>query len=298
MLISGKKIWIIDMHEEFIFPPPADRRSPFRLHLAGSSYCNGNYRIEMKKQDFYCVFEYVERGRGTLVVDGREFFPEAGDVYIVPISGERRYRSDAGDPWVKHWFNVSGSFVTELLRLYSLENVHLVRAFSRPELFTDGLARLRRHPEEAHMPAGPDIIGGIINQLAADVLKSSEVFHLVSDEGRAMQQYLEKRIFSPMPPLAELSKLVSRSEAQLIRIFKRDFGETPYQYLLRRKLAAAQELLHCTRRTIKQIADDLCFSNEYYFAGLFKKKTGCAPGRYRRLGERGEIIEFELPRFD
>ena len=282
------------MHEEFIFPPAADPRSPFRLHLAGSSYCDGTYRIDKRKQDFYFVFEYIERGRGTLMIDDMEYAPEAGDVYIVPNSGRCSYWSSAEDPWVKHWFNVSGPLVTELLRLYSLENIHLVRHFSRPELFTEGLQKLRLHPELAHLPLGPEIISSIIAQIADDVLTRQDVNQSISDEGRLLREFLEKQIFQPMPSLAEMARLLRRSEIQTTRIFRRDFGEPPYQYLLKRKLAAAQELLHGTRRTIKQISADLHFSNEYYFAGLFKRKVGHSPGWYRRMVEAGKVIRFDI----
>lgn len=282
------------MQEDFIFPPPPDPRSPFRLHLAGTSYCDGNYRIELRECDLYFVFEFVESGRGQLQIDGVEYFPKKGDLYWIPNSGQRSYWSSAEDPWVKHWFNVSGPLVAELLRLYSLENVHLVRNFSRPELFTEGLQKLRRHPEQAHLPLGPEIISSIIAQIADDVLTRQDVNHPISDEGRQLREFLEKHIFLPMPSLAEMARLLHRSEIQTTRIFRRDFGEPPYQYLLKRKLAAAQELLHCTRRTIKQISADLHFSNEYYFAGLFKRKVGHSPGRYRRMVEAGKVIRFDI----
>ncbi len=282
------------MQEKFIFPPPADPRSPFRLHLAGTSYCDGNYRIHMQKHDFYFVFEYVESGSGTLEIDGRTYTPEAGDVYIVPNSGERKYRSSFKQPWVKHWFNVSGPLVAELLQLYKLENTHLVTRFSRPELFIEGLEKLRKNPEKAHLPLGPDILGSIIAQLADDVLSRSDDNLPASEEGRKLRDFLEKQISREMPSLEAMGKLLARSSVQTIRIFRRDFGETPYQYLLKRKLIAAGELLQCTRRTVKQISADLCFDNEYYFARLFKKKIGYSPGLYRKLAREGKVIKFAI----
>ena len=119
------------MHEEFIFPPAADPRSPFRLHLAGSSYCDESYRIDKQKRDFYFVFEYIERGRGRLMINDMEYAPEAGDVYIVPNSGRCSYWSSADDPWVKHWFNVSGPLVAELLPAGQFERLQDVISVER-----------------------------------------------------------------------------------------------------------------------------------------------------------------------
>ena len=282
------------MQEDFIFPPPPDPRSPFRLHLAGTSYCDGNYRIELRERDLYFVFEYVESGRGQLQIDGVEYFPKAGDLYWIPDSGRRSYWSSSEEPWIKHWFNVSGPLVPELLKLYSLENVRLIHNFSRPELFTDGLARLQKAPQQAHLPLGPDILHAILAQAAADLLTDKDKQHSFSEEGVLLRDYLDRQIFRPMPDLETMSRVLRRSPVQTIRIFRRDFGETPYQYLLKRKLAAAQELLLCTRQSVKQISAGLYFSNEYYFAGLFKKKTGLSPGRYRREAGEGTLVDFNI----
>ena len=109
--------------------------------------------------------------------------------------------------------------------------------FSRPELFSEGLQKPRRHPEQAHLPLGPEIISAIIAQIADDVLTRQDVNHSISDEGRQLREFLEKHIFLPMPSLAEMARLLHHCEIQTTRIFRRDFGESLYQYLLKRKLA-------------------------------------------------------------
>ena len=278
------------MREDFFFPPPADGNAPFRLHLAGTSRCDGSYHIVMHPFDTYYVLEYIESGRGSLKVNGEEVFPEAGDLYLVPNVGDREYSSSADRPWVKHWFNVSGLFVSTLLELYRLENVRIVRRFSRPELFTEGLRRLRENPAQAHLPLGPEIVGAILAQAAADMRRAADAGEPASAEGRILRDLLDRRLAGPMPSLEELGRQICRSKVQTIRIFRRDFGETPHQYLLRRKLSAAAELLQRTDRTIKEIAQEFGFSSEYYFAAVFKQKCGYSPGVFRRHARRGDSI--------
>ena len=105
------------MREEFIFPPPAPPDSPFQLRLAGTSYCDGSYLIARRNSGDW-VIEFVERGRGTLEVDGRTCHPEAGDLYFVPAGSTHRYWSSAEEPWVKHWMNFSGELIRELVLQY------------------------------------------------------------------------------------------------------------------------------------------------------------------------------------
>ena len=267
------------MKEEFIFSgaPPAD--SPVAVHLAGSSWCDGGYFIERHDCDLW-VAEFVEAGTGTLRVDGRVRHPSAGDLYLVPAFSDHRYESSAESPWIKHWVNFSGPLMPELVRLYRLEGVIHVPGFSRPELFKNVLHQLRVHPREAHSRIGPEFLVALVTAMAAD-LNAAERKHRPSREALELRDWLDTLVFASAPSLDEMAARVSRSRGQTIRLFRNEFGETPVQYLIGRKLEAARELLRGSPVAIKEIADRLHFSDEYYFAAVFKRKTGISPGRYR-----------------
>ena len=72
------------------------------------------------------------------------------------------------------------------------------------------------------------------------------------------------------------------SESQTIRLFKKNFGTTPYTYVLNKKINFAKKLLIDTNLSVKEISTKLCFSDEYYFSNIFKEKVGCSPSQYRR----------------
>ena len=57
---------------------------------------------------------------------------------------------------------------------------------------------------------------------------------------------------------------------------------TPYAYVLGKRIDLSKKLLVDTNLTVKQIADKLCFTDEYYFSNLFKRKVGVSPAAYRR----------------
>ena len=66
-----------------------------------------------------------------------------------------------------------------------------------------------------------------------------------------------------------------------MRYFKKNFGTTPYNYLLNRKIEIAKSLLSSSSWPIKNIAYALSFSDEQYFSCAFTKKTGISPKKYR-----------------
>ena len=71
----------------------------------------------------------------------------------------------------------------------------------------------------------------------------------------------------------------------MIRIFKKIYGVTPYEYLIELRLQTAKILLKDTNLTIKEIADKLVFFDEHYFSSIFLKKVGVRPGVYRKSSE-------------
>ena len=267
------------MREEFIFSGASPVDSPVVIHLAGSSWCDGSYLIERSSSDLW-VIEFVEAGTGTLEVDGRACHPSAGDLYLAPFGACHRYYSSAESPWIKHWINFSGPLMPELLRLFRLEGIIHVPGFSRPELFKQALHQLRLHPQEAHSRIGPEFLMAVVSTMAAD-LRAADHRHRKNPEAQELRNWLDTQIFAPTPSLDEMATKISRSRGQTIRIFKSEYGETPVQYLIGRKIEAARELLRGSPVAIKEIADKLHFSDEYYFASVFKRKTGIAPGRYR-----------------
>ena len=72
------------------------------------------------------------------------------------------------------------------------------------------------------------------------------------------------------------------SKSQISREFKKYFNVTPYQYLLNRRITISQNLLTKTKLSVKEISDSLCFTDEYHFSSLFKKKNGMSPTAYKK----------------
>ena len=83
--------------------------------------------------------------------------------------------------------------------------------------------------------------------------------------------------------IEKLCEYISRSESQTIKIFKEAYGITPYAYFLDKKIGLAKGMLLNTNLSVKQIAYELNFTDEYYFSNVFKSKVGVSPGKYRKI---------------
>lgn len=269
------------MSEMFIFTNRTCENLPLKLHLAGITPGDPKYRI-VRSCSPYFVLEAVRDGFGTLTVNNVQYKVGPGDCYLLPMHGSHFYASDPDLPWVKYWFNFSGSLVPELLLSYRLHGVVLFPGLFMADRFEEMLNRL----ESLDMDRRQTEFAGIITTLIAEISQNYHARHgddiKLSPEAAMLREVLEKHIAKPSPPLALLAKKIGRSEAQMLRIFHREFGTSPIAFLLERKLEQAMILLQDTDLSVKEIAVKLGFNDEFYFSRMFRKKCGHPPREFRQ----------------
>ncbi len=266
------------MREDIInFSGMKEEESNFHLSLAGVSYCDGSYLISRKNSPIF-VFEYVIGGSGTLIHDGVKYLPEKGDVYIVHKGTDHTYFSSADDPWTKIWFNVDGILVERLIEAYGLSDIWLVKSCEVRRIFEKGLSYARKKPVDVHEKTALTI-HRIIQAAAGELKRREDIRH--SPEGLKMKSFIDAN-FAETKDLETLSTLIGRSPSQTIRIFRKEWGRTPYDYVLERRISAAKSMLLGTTFAVKEIASRTGFKDQFYFSNIFKRKTGMAPENYRK----------------
>ncbi|MFT0879110.1 MULTISPECIES: helix-turn-helix transcriptional regulator [Rhodopseudomonas] len=81
--------------------------------------------------------------------------------------------------------------------------------------------------------------------------------------------------------LADMAAAARLSRMHFAALFLRATGMRPHQYLLQRRIAAAQELLLDANQPIIQIAIQVGFQTQAHFTTVFKKITGVTPAKWR-----------------
>lgn len=103
-----------------------------------------------------------------------------------------------------------------------------------------------------------------------------------------VRQYLDEHHNEGLT-LASVSSQLNISEYYLAHIFKQEFGIPPMQYVMKRRIGEAQELLMNTELPVAEVADRLGYSSVCHFNAMFKKNVGMPPGKFRQSFRKGEI---------
>lgn len=81
--------------------------------------------------------------------------------------------------------------------------------------------------------------------------------------------------------VSKIAAKVGLSPSRFHTIYKKLFGTTPIDDVIRARIRKAQLLLQNTDSTAKEISEICGYENETHFNRQFKKHTGTTPGRYR-----------------
>jgi AraC-like DNA-binding protein len=91
--------------------------------------------------------------------------------------------------------------------------------------------------------------------------------------------------------LEALARAAHVSPRHFSREFRRTFGETPYQYLLTRRLERARHLLRTTDLQAGEICLTVGFTSVGSFTTTFRRHVGVSPTEYRRENNRRSALD-------
>lgn len=93
--------------------------------------------------------------------------------------------------------------------------------------------------------------------------------------------YIESNLHLPLR-IAEVAEHVNLSEGYFSVLFHRETGTAFQDYVLRRRIETAQNMLRYSDYSSTEISEILAFSSQSYFIRCFRRKTGMTPRQFRR----------------
>ncbi len=91
--------------------------------------------------------------------------------------------------------------------------------------------------------------------------------------------------------LNEISEISKWSHQHFIKVFTQFIGQTPYQYILQKKIEKAKAVITETDIPLTAVAFDFGFESYSNFFNAFKRETGYSPDFYRKMYRLNKYLE-------
>lgn len=237
-----------------------------------------------RKDDPHAIFQYTLAGFGRFrdgsgsheIGPGMAFLCESHDSDIA-----YGYPKGATAPWRFVFLDFTGQAALiqtrDLIRtygaVYHLPRCHPVLERLLGFRLHKGFACILSQAEGARM----------VNDLLM-ALASSREASAVHQPARQMVGHVHAFIQANMDcefSVGDMAASFNISREHLTRVFKKQAGMGPYQYVLANKIEAACTLLRTTELSVKEVAAHLGFGNVAHFSRAFKRRIRCTPGEYR-----------------
>lgn len=93
-------------------------------------------------------------------------------------------------------------------------------------------------------------------------------------------EYIDKNLHQA-PGNDQLAALLRLNRNSFVRLFAQTVGETPQQYIRRKRIERACEYLHFSNQSIEEIAATLGFADRFHFSRIFRQVMMTPPARFR-----------------
>ncbi|MEY4547980.1 MAG: hypothetical protein RL685_4175 [Pseudomonadota bacterium] len=170
------------------------------------------------------------------------------------------------------------TFASDLPPLFGLFDAHVVDLVRRLESQALGGQPLGKAYTEA---LSVTLLTYLAHRYGEGADRGGKAPSLSSAPRRRVSDFIEAHLDGDIR-LADLAALAGYSSDHFSRLFKRSFGESPYQYVLRRRVERAKAMLRDVNLSLADIASACGFATQAHLTNVFKLRTGVTPGAYRR----------------
>lgn len=212
---------------------------------------------------------------------------EAGCCILYEPQAPQWYRGHRAG-FVNDWMHLQGALVVELANQYQLPmNVVLTPRDSGfvPSVLEE-IWRERHTPEQFRQEAIRLLVETLFLKLSRQ--SGEELLDLTPAEAAYLSAFRNLRMevhqrLQERWRVEEMAQSVHLSPSRFSALYRRIFGVSPMEDLIRVRLDAAKTLLTNRAATVHEAALQSGFENESYFSRLFRRRVGCAPREYYRL---------------
>lgn len=232
----------------------------------------------------FSVLQHSIAGTGRLRYERRKFLVRPGETMLVTIPHDHRYWLERGEEWSFFWIAFSGQ---EALRLHRALLQTTGPVFRLASSTQDVLAEICLRLQSKVQTAGQASFEAYRATMALhdDVMTNTD--DIASEDSHADIErtiaFIRANLSRPLD-VSQVSEVAGMSRAHFSRLFKKDQGVTPADFIMRERMECAAKLLSDSRMSVKRVATACGFADPNYFSKAFRRTYSISPGEFRTTG--------------
>ena len=264
-------------------PAPPARGAPRMVYITRDQYSedwNSNLHTHGCAELFF-----ITDGHGRFRTQSEEFPVSIRDLIIINANVPHTELSQADSPLEYTVLGVEG-----LETMAGAEGYTMLHLHSGWEELTSLLELMLREARAA-LPGCEQACGALLSVILIRLGRQSETalsgepaVPRTTRECALVRRYIDNH-FKENLTLEQLAGLAHLNKYYLAHTFRREFGVSPINYLISRRIEESRFLLRETDHSLSLIAQMLGFSSLSYFSQCFRRAQGISPTEYRKQNQ-------------
>lgn len=257
-------------------PSTFAKENLYYVELAGEYFGISDYKVERDYFDSLLLM-YIEKGE--LKVEQGEKVINVGRDECVLIDCRKPHRYSSKESITFKWAHIRGNSVFAYSEL-------LAREYGEPIIIKDPtlieqefkflMGLLRSESSLEHM------LSVSIHRLLAMLSENGSVRTKSADLAVAAAEAYLRENFEKQISITEVACEVGLSVFYFTRQFQRQYGISPYEYLITQRISNAKRLLLNSDMSVSRISEACGYNNPSIFIASFKSRVGMTPTFFRR----------------
>ena len=225
------------------------------------------------------------KGRGFVRVGGKAFPVAAGQLAWIDCRAPHAHWADADAPWELYWLRADGKQTRACAHALHVSEQPLFDLRDSDDavaIFERIFMLLRQRPLALDAALHAAMANLIALLFAARLGAPARPEPAGGDPKLHAVLARMRREVRRSWRIEELAALAGSSVPHFFRRFRKATGATPLDWLRRERISEAKRRLSQSKASIRAIAEELGYGDQFYFSRDFKKLVGLSPRHYRR----------------
>ena len=239
-----------------------------------------NYTVFQKS-----VLHIVTQGEGTFSYAGETYHLTAGDIFLLERGMEVEYKPSFSNPWTYYWVGMNGKQILNYLSRCSIVDSHVILGQDTTDIknIIQLICKLSQSIESNN--SNDILIMQYLYQLVYTLQeKFPKIFSvqvdIVNEDIQHAVDFINTN-YQKHITVEDVAKSVNITRSHLYKLFKKNLGCSPKEYLTYIRMYHASQLLIHTSTLISDISRQVGYKDPQLFSKNFTKHFEISASEYR-----------------